>query len=533
MKKYLMLIFILLNLTACGGGGGDDKEPLLPLTLSPAMLTTKVEAGEKKYLAINAILNTEFNGYIEVLEPTGTINPEIQVITNPDGTYTAQVSTSTTLLPGVYEGRITVKLCNDIGCKSQIVGSPSYVDFNIEVTSDTNFTTLVTWPNVNNWETFQSNPAHTGYVPVTLDVNKFSQRWRWSTGEKNHQISPAVVANGVLYFSDILSNKLHALNEYDASEKWQHSFMGTLNPPAVTDGQVFVATTGYQDSFMWGFSADMGRQQFKTAFLSQWPNFYAPTVDSGVVYSAGGYYGGLNSFNTTDGTKLWHTDLGYRDKWTPAIDETNAYVFMPETCSLCENAGLTIVNKMTGSIIATISDPYYDHDWRSIDDKGSPVIGSNHDVFVVNKIGSPVNEDRTNHLISFNTESLSINWALPGTFRTNPAFAKGVVYATNNSPLQLEARDELSGSLLWTWTPPTAYDAGRDFYGNIIVTDNIVFVSTDTRVYAININSHDEVWNYKKGGELTLSNNGVLYINTTTPNVGRHSDGAIVAINLK
>ena len=533
MKVKITLIALAsLLLSACGGGSAPQATPSVSAVLlfSPSSIVQTVSEGESVPITINATPSNTLSGlvYLIITDTTGVITTNVQITKNANGTYTAVMNSSPTLAVGNHQGRIEVKVCQDVACNAQFPGSPLYIDYDISVVSNTNLTPLTKWNNVNDWETFQANAAHTGYVPVTLNANNFSQRWRWTVPESNNKVSPAVIANGLVYVSSsgyfASSSKLYALKETDKSIAWQHDFgsVNALNPPAVSAGKVFAATSGHADTFMWGFSADAGVQQFSTAFLAQWPGFYAPTIDNGIVYTNGGYYSGLNSFNTSDGSNAWFRSLNQYDKWTPAVDATNAYAYLGESCSGCNNAGLTIMNKSTGAVVYTIPDPQ--HNWTGWSINGSPVVGANGNVFAINQ----ANNNYANHLISFNTQALSINWSISGTFNINPTLANGVIYLANKSPLQLEARDETSGTLLWKWTPTEANETG--FYGNIVATDNMVFVSTNSKVYAIDINTHTPVWNYWKPGELALSNNGVLYITTSNGSV---SDGALVAINLK
>jgi len=79
---------------------------------------------------------------------------------------------------------------------------------------------------------------------------------------------------------------------------------------------------------------------------------------------------------------------------------------------------------------------------------------------------------------------------------------------------------------LWSWTPPTA---DTSFHRNIVVTRNLAFVSTDANVYAIDLNTHQAVWQYGKPGMLAISAASILYIATGAT----VSDGNLVAIKLK
>lgn len=75
-------------------------------------------------------------------------------------------------------------------------------------------------------------------------------------------------------------------------------------------------------------------------------------------------------------------------------------------------------------------------------------------------------------------------------------------------------------------TPPAS---DTSFHRNILVTHNLVFVSTDQHIYAIDLSTHQAVWNIPKSGTLALSRNGVLLI-TTGATI---SDGNLVAIKLQ
>ena len=111
---------------------------------------------------------------------------------------------------------------------------------------------------------------------------------------------------------------------------------------------------------------------------------------------------------------------------------------------------------------------------------------------------------------------------MDGAYTGTPAYANGVLFAVNRSPLRLEARNESTGALLWSWTPPLASET--TFIGDPLVTNNVVFVSTDQAVYAIDLTTHVPRWSYQITGRLALSASGVLFVSmystTANPNHG-------------
>jgi outer membrane protein assembly factor BamB len=334
-------------------------------------------------------------------------------------------------------------------------------------------------------------------------------------------LQPVVTSGGSVfvvnsgYFTEA---QVQAISEADKSLIWKHNF-GTVfaaNPPSTHDGNVFLATSGHSDTFMWSFVAGSGELNFRTGFDAQWEHYYAPTIVGGSVYTNGGYYGGMISFRIADGSRNWFAGLSQYDQWTPAVDSSYAYAFMPN--------GLNAVDVKDGTSAFTIDDP--DNTVQPYSVFGAPVIGTDGDVIVVDGRGATVNR-----LVRFDIASRSIRWSVPGSFRYDLAIANGVIYVVNGA--QLEARDEATGNRLWGWLPtePTTDPFSLNYNTvppNVIATDNLVFVSSATQVYAIDIGTRQSVWGFPKPGHLALSPSGILYIveNGTAA-------GALHAINLK
>jgi outer membrane protein assembly factor BamB len=118
-----------------------------------------------------------------------------------------------------------------------------------------------------------------------------------------------------------------------------------------------------------------------------------------------------------------------------------------------------------------------------------------------------------NYLLHFDTSSLTIGWMIQGDYPKTPAYNAGIVYAVNNDPVRLEARSEVDGALLWSWVPPAAGDIA--FKSEVLLTNNLAFVSTNLSTYAVDLTTHKAVWSYPVTGNLALSSNGVLYLEGT------------------
>ena len=147
----------------------------------------------------------------------------------------------------------------------------------------------------------------------------------------------------------------------------------------------------------------------------------------------------------------------------------------------------------TGAVAYEIADPGFVWDGWSIN--SAPALGGASNVLATNG----------GRLISFNLQSRSIGYALTSNFRGQPTVANGVVYVSNGA--QVEARNETDGSFQWVWIPPTGQPVGP-----MIVTKNLLLVSTATTTYAVDLGSRQHVWSYPAGGHLTLSSQGLLFI---------------------
>lgn len=95
-----------------------------------------------------------------------------------------------------------------------------------------------------------------------------------------------------------------------------------------------------------------------------------------------------------------------------------------------------------------------------------------------------------------------------------PAYAKDVVYILNANGTVLEARSAQNGSLLWMASALSSDNFSRD-YRNMVVSDNLVFISTTDITLAIDIKTRQVVWEHPFGGSLAISDRCVLYIKGT------------------
>ncbi len=454
--------------------------------------------------------------YAQASDPDGVFAAPVSVTNNADGSFTLEVATSNTANPGLYTGTATLQLCSDSSCATpQPVPSVS-ANYSMQVLGPNpnwpgnHLTTLAPWSGVADWQTFQGNSAHTGFVPVTISPDQLVTRWQQGVAANiyfNGTVNLATVttSNGLFYIAG--GNVLQARRESDASLVWSYDFSGlqfpSVNPPAVSNGVVYIAAGQQSSTYMFAFDAATGALIFKSPMSSQWENYLAPTVGPDGVYTNAGTYGGIYGFTTT-GNQLFFTGLAQQSAWTPAVDSTTVYAYTGNA--------LTLIDPMSGQITGTIVDPTFVNYIYVIG--GSVVLGASHSAFAAAYDNSFLDGGGIgNYLLHFNTSSLTIDWSVQGDYPQTPAYHAGVVYAVNNDPVQLEARSEANGSLLWSWPPPAPGDVA--FKSEVLLTNNLAIVSTNLSTYAVDLTTHKAVWSYPASGNLALSSDGVLYLEGT------------------
>jgi len=450
----------------------------------------------------------------QVFEPNITVTP------TANG-YSLRLTLSTSKPAGHHTGSIDISLCADVSCNTPQSPATFSLPFDVWILSPgstwpgDNLTTLSPWATAPDWNMFQGNAAHTGYVPVSVDPNSFSTRLLGPS--VNNQVGYSYSAEtlttngGRIFISQ--GTTVRALKEHDASQVWSYNF-GSLqypsaNPPAVGNGMVFVAAGQQSSTYLYAFNETNGSIIFQSQMSSQWENYLAPTIGPQGVYTNAGTYGGVYGFNFS-GQQLFFAYTAQQSAWTPAVDDQYVYSY---------TGSLLVHDPVTGAVQANIVDPSFTNYVYRIN--GSPVLGSNGSVFAAAYENAYLNGGGIgNTLLRFNVNVQNVAWQVPGVYARTPGYHSGVVYAVNNNPLRLEARAENNGSLQWSWTPPL----GTGWASEVLITDTMIFVGTDSATFGIDRASRALVWSYPLGGRLALSRNGVLYIQGVGP---------IVAINVK
>jgi len=494
--------------------------------VTPAQISRLVAAGTPVVVQL-AVQSQSLTGtlYVTASDPSNLFNSAVNVTSTANG-YALALTVSTAIAAGHYSGNVLLTLCHDAACTMPQAPASIDVPFNVQVLSATstwpgnNTPPLGAWSGVADWTMFQGNAAHTGYVPATIDPNTFTTRWQGGPTLSNAPnydngafAYTLTTDGGQLYIA--IGTTLYALKELDASQVWTYDVSGlpfpSVNPPAEANGTVYMAAGQQSSTFLFAFDEIAGALVFKSPMSSQWEHYFAPTIGPNGVYTNAGTYGGLYGFDFS-GNPLFVEALAQTSQWTPAVDSNYVYSYTGQ---------LTVADSLMGAVKATINDPTFQNFEYIIN--GSAVLGAPGSVFAANYQNAYINGGAEgNTLLDFNVNTQAITWQLSGDYGYTPAYNAAVLYAVNNSPLRLEARRESDGSLLWSWTPPQAGDS--TFESEVLLTNSMIFVSTNLATYGIDIITHQLVFSYPFPGRLALSQNGILYIQGTGP---------IVAINVK
>ena len=354
---------------------------------------------------------------------------------------------------------------------------------------------------------YQANAAHSGYIPATFDPAGFTLKWTVQLSSEEREVNPVVAANGKVYaslrvyFNEI--DQFFALSAINGSTLWSKDYgdVFSVNPPAVDGNTVYIQVGNHTpETRIYGYNVANGSLLYEEPFAAQWERYYSPTILHGRVYIDGGYYGGMYCFDFRDPEPTkWFIGLNQYDEWTPAVDGSYAYAYTGEY-----NPELSIIDISNGEEIWSIPDPNFDWDGWSMEI--APVLGGRQDVIVI--------DDGSGRLISFNLATVDIRYEIADGFAGQPNVRHNVIYAFNNNTL--EARDQMTGALMWSWDPNEDNLYLRD---TMIVTDTHVLLhalNTSDHPYehttrAISLTTHEETWSYPVGGRLAFAES-VLYI---------------------
>lgn len=485
--------------------------------------------------------------YLRVSDGAGYIASTIPVAAKSSGGY--QDVSIPLNLPGAghYPGTLTATVCRDAACAMTVANYTFRYDFYVESTELVDaaanatpvLSSLQPLPGASDWSGTGGDTGHSGYVPGTFDTSRFSLRWRWPLplGKAYQLTQPSVAAGRVAVAAAGVGGSadtaLFVLNESDGSLNW--SLPGTFpaqqyfSAPSLSDTTLFSVVSSFSPALR-AYDAATGAQRFSTSLSQQTggASELPPTLASDAVLMSG-RQGGAASIGTVDGVVRWVDPLG-SESWIPSARNGVVYQF---------SAGqLWLLDAASGQNLGVIQDS----EWKGW--VGGPPISQ---TTVLGEAGFAFVVDRGN-LMAFDTVSRKVAWRLTSGDVVNGTAAQGgTVIALRQGPLRVEAHRQSDGALLWSYRPyfdvftTETGPANFLFISDPVLTDNLVFVSTDLGVYAIDRQNGTPRWfyghhpsgrvvpTYRTVGGLAISKNGVLLISDGLP----PGVGGVTAINLR
>jgi outer membrane protein assembly factor BamB len=272
---------------------------------------------------------------------------------------------------------------------------------------------------------YQINPAHTGLQKDELLGPPLT--WRWSHTFASSISYPLIAAGKVFVTVRNVSQygtTLYALNEATGSTVWSRAISGTYywSNAAYAPGRVFVVNF---DGVLQAFSAQDGSTIWTKQLPGQYAFSSAPVASNGVVYVGGAGSGGtLYAVSAATGQVLWTRSVENGDNSSPALSATSVFV---------SYAGPQVYafNRSNGA-------PLWHYD-SGIEGGGgkTAVLAPGNRLYTRDFGGSYVFDAASGEIVD-----------TFGSY-TAPAFADGAGLFLYDGAL--EARDAVSGSLLWSF----------------------------------------------------------------------------------
>ncbi len=408
--------------------------------------------------------------------------------------FTYKLKTVAGLQPKAYASSVGFRLCREVACTTVYPGSSKSFVYSLNV-------------DLLDWTTLQRNAAHNGYVHAAFDPAVFVKKWVWSQ-DAAVAFEPVVARKGSVFVTVKQSTGRPVVHEIEGTNGlpgWATSpgDIRNASAPVLVGNYLAVNSissdlstkrTSILDAVTGGFLKEF-RFASQVDYLSQ-----PAGIGNELYFAAGAIRNVLYGYNVSPFQERWiagGSDYQARDGESPAIDDKYVYYY---------SDSLEVFDRASGSLVKRIADMRnFAHPYGYY---FSPILGSTNNVIAAS--GSRSNASVSIPLNNFDVAAGTIRWRSARNYSNVPALAKGVLYAPSNENHQLDALSELTGTVLWSWSPPTPQET---FIGNVIVTDTLLFVSTTAKTYAIALDgAHDVKWSAPEVGQLAIIPDGKLVI---------------------
>ncbi|WP_269630867.1 outer membrane protein assembly factor BamB family protein [Pelomonas sp. BJYL3] len=446
-----------------------------------------------------------------------------------DGRLSARTLLSAQAAEGSVQGYLEVRLCRDdpAVCTQPIEGSPWYLPYKVKVLKPSNLSPLQPLPGAFAWSQSWGRASRNADVPASVSALNFNRRW------SNRNVTWARMSDGGRIYTNWSlyggQRELGAFSEQDGARLWGPlQAMDWLSTPAAGNGRIWAVTrvpdlTVNQDrAVLAAFDGTTG-QQVRQVLLEDAAPFspsrtitQSPVLDAGSVY-ASTTLGQVSRHRESDASKVWSV------RPTPGFFGAtwgSDYPFSVADGRVAGFDGSTLwaLDAGNGATLFTLKLTKAAAAAAVTGTPTAPALGPSGTAYV--SMHYAVNpQDLGTGLWAVDLAKGTQRWFTPGV-ASNAVERAGTVYVAgmDNSLLALDAA---TGKELWRWNVPLEdaelWPQTSDLKAVLVLVGKLAFVSVGGSAtgatYAIDLDSHQPVWRYHQGGDLTVTENGVLLIN--------------------
>lgn len=377
----------------------------------------------------------------------------------------------------------------------------------------------------NEWTSYQGNAAHTGYVSIKTNPEKFQKIWERKLGAENTYVVDGrprnvIIADGYAFYlveeytsdhggeANEISNQLIAIDTNSGKTVWAVD-LSKYTPQAslhYVNGMILLnenKSIGPQyQSHILMFDAKSGK--FAYSMYRPRPSDHAEADHSSLYETHSVLHEGQNivSFNPKSARVNWQAQLGDNNEPLPRFVNGLA---VSDHYGLVQiyNGDVHVLDRKTGTESITIK---FDHE------KYHEVLGlygavpvldeSTNTAYLVYERQLPFGHS----LFALDlTQHGKIRWELPKQYDSSvPVVADNEVYSTEADRSHLNAVDAMTGKILWTWSPENDEVAPRN---TPLATANVLFVSGKKNTYAVSRSTHQTIWKINVVGRMAIGDN--------------------------
>jgi subtilisin family serine protease/outer membrane protein assembly factor BamB len=364
------------------------------------------------------------------------------------------------------------------------------------------------------WSDSRGGPEHRAFVPVRFDGSGFRQVWVSRLTPSHPAGAPDLmeltVGNSMVFGANDFSNNPRLVVAADTGTGnilWSADVgdLVVLSQPVIAGADVIAGVRHIETGLVIRLNGQTGQEVYRK--VHDVPPYHLPEpVVSGerAVFASG--FGGPMAIGVQDGARKWlETFLG-TSSLRPAV--TNDQVISYTRNRTTGARAVRAYDLGNGDERVAVVDPERDVE-ESVVENALPVVGYGGDVYVA-----------TVHALSaFDLHKQRVKWAIDGSFDAYPpSIGAGFLYAVESG--DLVSLDERDGREVWRWTGGN----GGDIRFPPVATATHVFVSSQRRLYAIDVQTGKQVWTIAFPGWISIGDDGVVYVAGT--------DGTATAITM-